>query len=118
PAVKASRVPPLAALRDVAVERADASVARVVTGAALTIVGIGVVLVSVLSGGDNVLARAGFGALLTFGGLVVFGPVVAGTASRVIGAPLPRLRGVTGRLARENPMPHPPRTSAPPPPPP
>src|SRR5262249_52712396 len=111
PAVKASRVPPLAALRDVAVERADASVARVVTGAALTIVGIGVVLVSVLSGGDNVLARVGFGALLTFGGLVVFGPVVAGTASRVIGGPLPRLRGVTGRLAQENAMRHPRRTS-------
>jgi putative ABC transport system permease protein len=111
PAVKASRVPPLAALRDVAVERVDASVARAIKGAALTIVGISVVLVSVLSGGDSVLPRAGLGALLTFGGLVVFGPVAAGTASRVIGAPLPILRGVTGRLAQENAMRNPRRTS-------
>jgi len=111
PAVKASRAPPLAALRDVAVERVDASCARVITGAALTIVGIGIVLVSVLSGGDSVLARAGLGALLIFGGLVVFGPVAARAASRVIGAPLPRLRGVTGRLAQENAMRNPRRTS-------
>jgi putative ABC transport system permease protein len=111
PAVKASRVPPLAALRDVAVERVDASLARAITGATLTIVGIGVVLFSVLSGGDSVLPRAGLGALLTFGGLVVFGPVAARTASRVIGAPLGWLRGVTGRLAQENAMRNPRRTS-------
>src|SRR5262249_1156795 len=59
PAIRASRVPPLAALRDVAVERVDASVTRVITGATLTVVGIGVVLVSVVNGGDNVLTRAG-----------------------------------------------------------
>jgi putative ABC transport system permease protein len=111
PAVKASRVRPLAALRDVAIDRADASLARAIAGAALTVIGIGVVLVSVLSGGSGVLPRAGLGALLTFGGLVVFGPVAARAAGRVIGAPLPKLRGVTGTLAQENAMRNPRRTS-------
>ncbi len=111
PAVKASRVAPLAAIRDVSVERATASARRVITGLALTGIGVAVVLSSVLSGGDSVLPRAGLGAVLTIVGVVVFGPVVARPASRVIGAPLRWMRGVTGSLARENAMRNPRRTA-------
>ena len=57
------------------------------------------------------LALAGLGAVLTIVGVVVFGPVVARPASRVIGAPLRLLRGVTGSLARENAMRNPRRTA-------
>src|SRR5439155_791172 len=73
--------------------------------------GVAVVLGAVLSGGGSVLALAGLGAVLTMVGVVVFGPVVARPASRVIGAPLRLLRGVTGSLARENAMRNPRRTS-------
>ena len=111
PAVKASRVAPLAAIRDVSVERTTASAGRAVTGLALTAIGVAVVLSAVLSGGDSVLGLAGLGALLTIGGVVVFGPVVARPASGVIGAPLQWLRGVTGSLARQNAMRNPRRTS-------
>src|SRR5215216_6301412 len=111
PAVKASRVAPLAAIRDVSVERTTASAGRAVTGLALTATGVAVVLSAVLSGGDSVLGLAGLGALLTIGGVVVFGPVVARPASGVIGAPLQWLRGVTGSLARQNAMRNPRRTS-------
>jgi putative ABC transport system permease protein len=111
PAVKASRVAPLAAIRDVSVERTTASARRAVAGIALTAIGVAVVLAAVLSGGDSVLAFAGLGALLTIGGVVVFGPVVARPASGVIGAPLRWLRGVTGSLARQNAMRNPRRTS-------
>ena len=45
-------------------------------------------------------------------GVVVLGPVVARAASGVLGAPLRRLRGVTGALARENAMRNPRRTAA------
>jgi putative ABC transport system permease protein len=111
PAVKASRIAPLAAIRDVAAERTRASVGRAITGVALTALGVAVVLSAVLSGGDSVLAFAGLGALLTIGGVVVFGPVVARPASGLIGAPLRWLRGVTGSLARQNAMRNPRRTS-------
>ncbi len=111
PAVKASRVAPLAAIRDVSTERTTASPVRAIAGITLTGVGVAVVLSAVLSGGDSVLALAGLGALLTIVGVVVFGPVVARPASGVIGAPLQWLRGVTGSLARENAMRNPRRTS-------
>jgi putative ABC transport system permease protein len=111
PAIKASRIAPLAAIRDVAAERTRASVGRAITGLVLTAIGVAVVLGAVLSGGDSVLAFAGLGALLTIGGVVVFGPVVARPASGIIGAPLRWLRGVTGSLARQNAMRNPRRTS-------
>jgi putative ABC transport system permease protein len=111
PAVKASRVAPLAAIRDVSVERTTASAVRAVIGVALTAIGVAVVLAAVLSGGDSVLALAGLGALLTISGVVVFGPVVARPASGVIGWPLQWVRGVTGSLARQNAMRNPRRTS-------
>jgi putative ABC transport system permease protein len=111
PAIKASRVAPIAAIRDVSVERTSASLGRAITGVALTAVGVAAVLGAVLSGGSSVLAFAGLGALLTIVGVVVFGPVVARPASGVIGAPLRWLRGVTGSLARQNAMRNPRRTS-------
>jgi putative ABC transport system permease protein len=111
PAVKASRVAPLAAIRDVSTERTTASPVRAIAGIAVTGVGVAVVLAAVLSGGDSVLALAGLGALLTIAGVVVFGPGVARPASGVIGAPLRWVRGVTGSLARENAMRNPRRTS-------
>jgi putative ABC transport system permease protein len=112
PALKASRVPPLAALRDVALERTSASALRPVAGLALTAIGVAVVLTAVLGGGDAMLPRAGLGALVTIVGVVVFGPVVALPAARAIGAPLSRLRGITGSLARQNAMRNPRRTAS------
>ncbi|MGH9243631.1 MAG: ABC transporter permease [Acidimicrobiales bacterium] len=112
PAVRASRVPPLAALRDVAVERRGTSLVRTMVGLALGVAGVGVVLAAVLGDGDNVLLLAGIGAFVIIIGVVVLGPVVARPASSVIGWPLPRLRGVTGALARENAMRNPKRTAA------
>ncbi len=112
PAVRASRVPPLAAIRDVAVERVGAARARAVTGGVLLGLGVVTVLASVASGGDLVLLGTAVGALLTVAGVVVFGPVVARATSAVIGAPVARLRGVAGALARQNAMRNPHRTAA------
>jgi len=47
-----------------------------------------------------------------FVGVAVLGPVLAGPASRIIGSPLPRLRGMPGTLARANAVRNPKRTSA------
>jgi len=109
PAVKASRVAPLAALRDAAAERTSPSVARVAAGVVLTGAGVGLTLASVI--GDGALALVGLGAVLTVVGAVVSGPAVARPAAAVLGAPLARLRGMTGGLARENAMRNPRRTA-------
>jgi putative ABC transport system permease protein len=109
PALKASRVAPLAALRDVAVDRTSASLLRAVAGAFLLFGGIAVVIEAVLA--EAPIGIAGLGAAMTIAGVAVFGPVVARPASRVIGAPLARLRGITGSLARRNAMRNPRRTA-------
>jgi putative ABC transport system permease protein len=54
----------------------------------------------------------GAGALLVFFGVSILGRTVSLPLSRVIGAPLPRMRGITGELARENAMRNPKRTAA------
>ena len=110
PALKASRTAPMAALRETAVDGTGSSVVRAVIGSVITAVGVGIVLLALLGGGDS-LGPAGLGAMATLVGVVVAGPVVAGPASAAIGAPLARLRGVTGVLARRNAMRNPRRTS-------
>ena len=63
-----------------------------------------------LSGGG--IAPVGLGALGVFVGVAVLGPVIARPFARLIGAPLPRVRGMAGTIARENATRNPRRTSA------
>ena len=109
PAWKATRIAPLAALRETSVDRTSASVTRTVVGGVLLAGGVALVLAAVFT--DASFGIGALGALATIVGFVVFGPVVARPASRVLGAPLPRLRGVTGSLARRNAMRNPRRTA-------
>ena len=106
PAVKASRVAPLAALRDVAVDRSATSAKRAVAG--LVVTGAGAT--ALIAGGS--MAVVGLGTLVTLIGFVLLGPVVARPAAAVIGAPIAVLRGRAGRLARRNAMRNPRRTAA------
>src|SRR5207244_12766764 len=52
------------------------------------------------------------GAALVFFGVAVLSPLVAGPLARAIGAPLPRISGVSGKLGRENAMRNPRRTAS------
>jgi putative ABC transport system permease protein len=110
PAFRASRVAPLAALRDVAVDRSGASVVRAVAGTAITGLGAAAMVLAT-EVGDEPLLIAGLGALATFVGVVLLGPVVARVAAGVIGTPVAMARGTTGRLARRNAMRNPKRTA-------
>jgi putative ABC transport system permease protein len=110
PAVRASRVPPLAAMRDVTVERGR-SVARTVVGGLITVFGAALLLNGLFGDVDNALLVVGVGALVLVIGVAVLGPVFAAPLSRLIGSPLPRLRGVSGQLARENAVRNPSRTA-------
>jgi putative ABC transport system permease protein len=111
PAVRASRIPPVAALREHAAEAPAVSVARAVAGAVLAGSGVVAVLAAVVGNGGSVLALAGLGAVLTIVGVVVIGPLAARPAAALAARPLRRLRGVTGGLAGQNAMRNPRRTS-------
>jgi putative ABC transport system permease protein len=113
PAVRASRVAPLAALRDAAVDRSGSSRARAIVGSAIVALGVAATVASTTMDGDSVVMLAGLGAVAVLAGVVVVGPVVARPLSAVLGLPLARLRrGIGGTLARRNAMRNPRRTSA------
>ncbi|MGX4736546.1 FtsX-like permease family protein [Kitasatospora griseola] len=113
PALRAARTAPLAALRDTAVDEAASgrsALLRGALGALLAAGGLPAVIVGATRGPSLALTVGGALALLL--GTVVLGPVAAATAVRVLGAPLARLRGVTGALARRNAARNPGRTAA------
>lgn len=109
PARRASKVAPVAAMRDVAVDRTGGSIRRAALGAVLT--GVGVVA-SVSGARAGAAGPVGIGALALFAGVVALGPVVAPRFIRAAGRPLAGLRGVAGELARENAARNPRRTAA------
>lgn len=108
PAVRASRIRPIAALREVGIDGAAASRWRIASGAVVLALGMGAAAVGAIGGA---LATAGAGALAVVIGFALCGPVVAKPASQLLGAPFARLRGVTGGLARANATRNPTRTA-------
>ena len=109
PAVRASRVAPIEALRDAAAESAVTSKVRIAIGSLVALVGIALVVGATSSG--SAMAIAGLGALFVLAGAVALGPVFARPASSFVGAPIARWRGQPGRLARLNAMRNPRRTA-------
>ncbi|MGA1362381.1 MAG: ABC transporter permease [Ilumatobacteraceae bacterium] len=108
PALRAGRVPPLAAMRATAIEFVALGRRRTVIGLSTVAAGIAVIGAVVGGAGNSWL---GLGILLVFGGTIILGPVLARPVSRALGAPAAALRGVTGRMARENSARNPKRTS-------
>ena len=108
PAIRSSKVPPVAALRDEAIEADGWSRARLIWG--LLLFGIGIAGVVGALTGKN-LNLLGPGALGLFTGLFVLGPLVARPLARLAGIPLRRLRGVTGQMGAENAARSPKRTA-------
>jgi putative ABC transport system permease protein len=113
PAIKATRVPPLAAIRDVSVDRSGASRIRLVLAVGILAFGLFNLSKAWTSDGDtDALPTVGLGAVLVIVGAILLGPVLAGISVRTLGFWLPRARGVNGRLAVENASRSPKRTSA------
>jgi putative ABC transport system permease protein len=110
PARKASRVPPVAAMRDVAIEGRPQSGRRVLIGVGITGLGVAALFAGLF--GDAGIEFVGLGAFVVFVGVFVLGPVLARPLSDAIGWPVARLRGITGTLARDNAERNPKRTSA------
>jgi putative ABC transport system permease protein len=112
PAIRATRVSPVTGLREGAV--LETSVGRRRRGlAGIGLTGLGIVLMALglfgaLSPGE---AWVGIGAATVFIGVALLSPRLVGPLASVVGRPLERLRGVSGRLARENSVRNPGRTA-------
>ena len=113
PALRATRVPPVTGLREGAVlatprERR----ARGVAGALLAALGLGLMLLGLFGALDPGEAWVGVGAAAVFLGVALLSPRLVAPLAALVGAPLERLRGVPGRLARENAVRNPGRTAS------
>ena len=102
PAIRGSRIAPMAALRDAAVDRSDVSGRRVVAGLGLAAAGIVGFAAGVSGDGDAAVQMLGAGAMLTLVGVIVLGPVIVGPSFRILGRGSSRMSGITGRYAAEN----------------
>jgi len=111
PAWRASRVPPIAALREQEVHGSRR--VRGVISVLLTVLGIALVLLGMLGPAGGLAQRfslIGLGAMLLFIGAAMLTQYVARPLARVLGAPMTRL-GLAGRLGQGNAMRNPSRTA-------
>jgi putative ABC transport system permease protein len=112
PSLRASRIPPVAALRE-DTGLADASLRRrAVVGGVLSVIGLGLLFDGLFGHIAHPIPIVGAGAAITFIGVATLAPFVAGRLAQLIGAPLPALTGVTGKLGQANAARNPRRTAA------
>jgi putative ABC transport system permease protein len=116
PALRATRVTPMAALLEGELPEGHRR-GRIVSGIGVLLVVLGIVLVCIgLFGGiessGSAASLMGGGAAATLFGVAIFSPMLVRPLASVAGAPMERLRGLTGKLARENAMRKPGRTAA------
>ena len=113
PALRATRIAPIAALRDGLTAAAKAGRGRLITASLLLLGGGGVVAYGLFGGasGSGAAATLGAGSVAVFLAVALFSPQLVRPIASIVGAPLQRLFGVSGRLARENATRNPARTA-------
>jgi putative ABC transport system permease protein len=116
PALRATRVPPIAAVREGSI-LPPSRFARFGLPTALVVLGLGIALLAygVFADGvgtaNRLIALAG-GSLLLFIGVTLVAPRLVRPLASVLGWPAARAGGVAGELARENAMRNPGRTAS------
>ncbi len=108
PARRASRIAPIAALRDIAQDRSALSAPRVVGGALTTLAAVAILLVG-RHAAD--ITTVGIGALVLLVAVTILGPILARPVAALLGTPIAHLRGTAGAIARQNAMRNPKRTA-------
>ncbi|MGO9344312.1 MAG: FtsX-like permease family protein, partial [Acidimicrobiales bacterium] len=113
PALRATSVPPVAALRDDPVGETHRSHRpRAVIGTVTLGVGLGLLLAGLFANVGHEGDMVGAGAVLAFVGLASLSPIAARPLSRTLGWPLVALWGLPAGLARQNAMRNPRRTAS------
>ena len=108
PARRAVRIAPVAAVSDQQTEEEIPLRRRFVRGGVIAVLGVGLLALGL---SRPAIALVGLGAVLIFIGVAMLAPALARPLSSVIGRPLARLLGTSGRLGRENSMRSPRRTA-------
>jgi putative ABC transport system permease protein len=113
PALRATRIAPIAALREGLTGAAKAGKGRLIAASLLLLGGGGVVAYGLFGGasGSAAATTLGAGSVAVFLGVALFSPQLVRPIASIVGAPLQRLAGVSGRLARENATRNPARTA-------
>jgi putative ABC transport system permease protein len=113
PALRATRVPPVTGLRDGVVPSTDRERRRrTAIGAVLGVLGAAAMALGIFGALSPGEAWVGVGAAAVFLGVALLSPVLVTPLASVVGAPLQRLGGVPGQLARENSIRNPGRTAS------
>jgi putative ABC transport system permease protein len=114
PARRASKVSPMAALRDPGMPAdARAGRIRVALGTVLTLAGAAALYATTQADAAGAGSQwLGLGIVTTLVGFIVVGPVLASGVVRVLGAVILRLFGPVGRMAERNALRNPRRTGA------
>ena len=114
PVLRATRVPPLAAMREGVGLPRRAGRMRMIVAALLAAGGAAALLAGLVgdSSGSSTAGLLGLGAAAIFLATALFSPQLVRPLARAIGAPLERAFGLTGRLARENATRNPARTAS------
>jgi putative ABC transport system permease protein len=115
PARRATKVPPVAALRaDASTPPARSFLRRSIVGTIITAGGVAALAAGLGAFGkvDNGLPLVGLGAALTLIGVGALAPIITSPLAGVIGWPSARLRGLPGQLAEANAKRNPRRTAA------
>jgi putative ABC transport system permease protein len=112
PARRAAKIPPVAAMRDDVALPTRSLRRRLIIGLLLTVVGVAVLILGLSGSTDKSGLLTGVGAGLTVLGVTVLAPVIAPAVLRVIGWPIAKLYGTSGRLARDNAIRNPRRSAA------
>lgn len=109
PSLRASRIPPVAAMHE-DIPTTEASLRRrLIIGAVWILAGVAVLVLGLT--GHKSIAKVGIGALLSFVGVAILLPLISTPLARLIGRPAQPM-GITGRLGRENAARNPRRTAA------
>ena len=115
PARRATRVQPVEAMRDAVLPTGThLRRRRIVVAVLVEIVGLVLLVYSLfgdLPSATAVASVLGVGAVVMMFGLALIAPLLVRPLSSVIGRPLERMQGLTGRLARENAQRQPQRTA-------
>ena len=115
PALRATRVPPIAALQDAAtLSKGRAARWRTPLSAVVALLGIAILCLGLFGSttGGDAAALVGVGAAVVFIGVGLLANLIVRPLSLAVGKPLESLRGVSGRLARENASRNPRRTAS------
>ena len=108
PALRSGRVPPLAAIRETALDVVTGMTRRIIIGLVFMILGV-VALVASINGAEVIFL--GLGVLAVFAGVLVLGPAISKPVAMLLGKPVAKLRGITGAMSQQNAARNPKRTA-------